>query len=327
MSLSAEYGDERPIPLIRDESRCYTAAEAAAAAGLPAPDARRYWRALGYPSVDDGAAEFTASDVELLRLITGYVADGSVDEADTLRIARVLSRALANVARLQVDIVAGQISQARDRGGDDIDPAQALITRMPEVDWLLEHLWRRHLTTAVAAFESDTGSAVPSATGVGFADIVGFTQLSSDRSDAQLTRVVARFEYRVTEIVADCGGNVLKMLGDEVLFTADDPIVLADIATRMVATFDDDADIPGLRVGIALGPVIRHLGDVFGTTVNLASRLTRLAEPNTVLASPDLAEKLADRAGYGLNPLEPTDIRGIGRMRPVELVRHAAIDG
>jgi len=74
-------------------------------------------------------------------------------------------------------------------------------------------------------------------------------------------------------------------------------------------------------VGLALGPVVRQLGDVFGTTVNLASRLTRLAEPNTIVADPAMAESLAGHPNFGLQTLPDTDIRGIGRIVPVLLRR------
>lgn len=90
------------------------------------------------------------------------------------------------------------------------------------------------------------------------------------------------------------------MLGDEVLFTADDPESVAEIGTRLAAGCDSDPDMPGLRVGMALGPVVRHFGDVFGTTVNLASRLTALTEPNTVLVAPALATALAGNPAYEL---------------------------
>ena len=45
----------------------------------------------------------------------------------------------------------------------------------------------------------------------------------------------------------------------------------------------EDPVLPDVRVGIATGPVLDRMGDVFGTTVNLASRLTALAAPGTVL--------------------------------------------
>ncbi|MFI7667540.1 adenylate/guanylate cyclase domain-containing protein [Nocardia sp. NPDC049526] len=292
----------------------YTAAQAAAAAGVPLARARRYWGALGYPAADAGDLEFTESDIEMLRMMTGFVAEGAVAEPDSLRLARVLSRSIAHLAQLQVEIVT---SRSGANGVGRAEAVRVLTDRTSEVQWLVGQIWRRQLSVAVAMPEADESTSAVS--GVGFADIVDFTELSRDRSEIELTRIIARFEYRVTEIVVDRGGDVVKTLGDEVLFTADNAAALAHIATGLIAAFEDDADIRGLRVGLALGPVARHLGDVFGTTVNLASRLTVRTEPNTVLVAPAVAEALAGHPDFDLTALEPADIRGFGPTTPVLL--------
>ena len=49
-----------------------------------------------------------------------------------------------------------------------------------------------------------------------------------------------------------------------------------------------------------------HAGDVFGDTVNLASRLTALSEPNRVLVGPALATELANHPAYQLTCWNPS---------------------
>lgn len=310
-------GSASPGPSVLGETRGYTAGAAAAAAGVPLPRARRFWRALGYPPAGDATADFTDADVAVLRMMTGHVADGTLDEPEALRFARMLSRSIANVAQTQASIVAN----ISERSTAELSRADDLSQWLPEMEWLLGQILRRQLADAVRALDPASDADTHQSAAVGFADIVGFTELSRHRSDGDLTRIIARFEYRTTEIVAECGGTVVKTLGDEVLFTADTATVVADIATRMTVAFDQDADIPGLRVGAALGPVVRHLGDVFGTTVNLASRLTRLADPNTVLVAPTVADELADHPAFDLITLPPRDIRGIGSITPAVLTR------
>ncbi|MQY27602.1 adenylate/guanylate cyclase domain-containing protein [Nocardia aurantia] len=299
------------------EPLCYTADEAAAAAGVTVQRARRYWRALGYPRAPDGELEFTVSDVELLRLITGYVTAGALDEPESLRLTRILSRAIGYLAQLQMEIVASHRDRSRAVGRDAVEQ---LVLRMPEAQWVLGQMWRRQVSTAIGRLDETAESEMPVA-GVGFADIVGFTELSRSYSDIDLKRLIARFEYRATEIVADCGGNVVKMLGDEVLFTTDTAVDLADIATRLAARFATDSLIPGVRIGLAHGSVLPYLGDVFGPTVNLASRLTALAEPHTVLAAPEVAGELAGHPGFDLLPLGERDIRGVGTLEPIRVER------
>ncbi|MGY1897293.1 hypothetical protein [Nocardia gipuzkoensis] len=101
---------------------------------MPRGRARRYWRALGYYSTaEEGAVDFSASDADLVRLLTGYVDVGMVNEAEALHLSGVLARAIGRLARLQVEIVAGQ----RQRAPETVDTASALARRLPEVQWLL----------------------------------------------------------------------------------------------------------------------------------------------------------------------------------------------
>ncbi|UGT61273.1 adenylate/guanylate cyclase domain-containing protein [Nocardia asteroides] len=312
-------GREAAGPVAFGEPRRYTADRAAEVAGIPPARARRFLRALGYPAVDDSTPDFAPSDVRLLRLLTGYVDEGMVDEAEALQLTGVLARAIAQLARLQVDIVAGQMQRAPQT----VDTVSALAERMPEVQWLLGQLWRRRLEDALHVLDPAADPPAGRDSGVGFADVVGFTELSRDRRAGDLVRVVARFEHRSIDVVAAAGGSVVKLLGDEILFTADTPAALAEIGTGLIRAFAADPDIPGLRVGAAWGPVIHQLGDVFGTTVNLASRLTALARPDTVLVDPALAEALAGASEFCLIPGDPTDVRGIGVLTPVSLERSA----
>lgn len=65
------------------------------------------------------------------------------------------------------------------------------------------------------------------------------------------------------------------------------------------------------------GRVLSRFGDAFGTSVNLAARLTALADPGTVLIDSDTANQLA---GYfQLTEMPEAEIKGLGVMRPVRL--------
>jgi adenylate cyclase len=67
--------------------------------------------------------------------------------------------------------------------------------------------------------------------------------------------------------------------------------------------------------------VISRLGDVFGTTVNRASRLTAVARPRTVLVDDGLAASLASMSGFEMSPLGRRTLRGLGPVTPWELHR------
>lgn len=78
------------------------------------------------------------------------------------------------------------------------------------------------------------------------------------------------------------------------LFVADDPGTASEIGIRLIETMTGDETMPALRVGMAFGTVTTRMGDVFGTTVNLASRLTSIAPRDAVLVDGDFAEALAE---------------------------------
>lgn len=111
-------------------------------------------------------------------------------------------------------------------------------------------------------------------------------------------------------------GKVVKLLGDEVLFVAHDADVTAEIALRLVEAFRHDRMVPGVHIGLSLGPVVRHLGDVFGTTVNVASRMTAMTSANTILTTDELATLMASDSRYAVTSVGKRHVRGIARSPP-----------
>lgn len=110
---------------------------------------------------------------------------------------------------------------------------------------------------------------------------------------------MVRFESRSADIVAAHGGRTLKTLGDEIMFVTADPESGAEVALRLLSEQDDV--IPAMRAGLATGQVVTRRGDVYGTTVNLASRLTDEALPGTVLCDVTTAAALAGHDGFLLS--------------------------
>jgi len=76
----------------------------------------------------------------------------------------------------------------------------------------------------------------------------------------------------------------------------------------------------GLRIGLSYGPAIRRLGDIFGATVNLASRMSDIAEPNTAVASPEIAAALRENPQFKFESLAERSITGIGWVTPFVVV-------
>ncbi|HZZ51706.1 MAG TPA: adenylate/guanylate cyclase domain-containing protein, partial [Pseudonocardia sp.] len=136
---------------------------------------------------------------------------------------------------------------------------------------------------------------------------------------------IETFESTSSLVVTDHGGRVVKTIGDEIMFVVADVEAAAEIALTLARRPSDLDGRPELHVGLAYGPVLRHLGDVYGTVVNLASRLASLARPGTVLVDRTMATSLTDTPRYSTRPLRQVTLRGFPRLQPW-LLRHAAQD-
>ena len=253
-------------------------------------------------------------------MLVDLVRDRVLDETQTIEVARALGRATSRLSATLADELPKFLDATGISGAERRDAGRQTIERfLPEMDKLLLYSWRRHLAVAIQQRAPHVGSKGPTVTTVGFADLVSFTRLSRQLSDRDLESLVERFESRVADLVTSYGGRVIKSLGDEVLFVADDPTVGADIAIDLVEIIRRRPRIPGVRIGLEMGQVIKHAGDVFGDTVNLASRLTAMAEPSGILIGPLLADTVAGNSGYQLSPNPPVQIRGYGLVTPSNL--------
>ena len=123
------------------------------------------------------------------------------------------------------------------------------------------------------------------------------------------------FEHLASDTVTDAGGRVVKLIGDEVLFTAPDAGAGCAIALRLAAVYRDHPTIPAARAGLAIGEVMLRDGDVFGPVVNLAARVVAVAGPDEVVVPADLAAEV-DAASSSLGP---QSLKGF--PAPIELCR------
>ena len=153
-------------------------------------------------------------------------------------------------------------------------------TVLPVMEQLHSYVWRRHISALVERIGASTTArgAESAPLIVGFADLAGYTRLSDSLAEAELAGLIDRFESLAAEVIANASGRVVKMLGDEVMFVADDPATAATIALGLLDAIEADGDLPTLRIGMALGSVLSRFGDVYGTVVNIASRLTSAAK-------------------------------------------------
>jgi adenylate cyclase len=297
------------------DAESFSMADAARRSGLEIERLQLFWRALGFPHVDDDAAQLTADDVELVTTFATFFVERTREQGVGLQMARVLGSNLDRIASAQVDSLVARVLLNEAAVDVSAERSEEFSELMPR---LLELIWRRHLANAtrrrlLRPTVGDTGTVC-----VGFADLVGFTAKAQQLNQLELARIVGWFEAEAYEVVTAGGGRVIKTIGDEVMFLAEDVRSGASIGVDLAERFRDDPTFPNVHVGVAAGPVIQRRGDVYGPTVNLAARIVSVALPGSVMVTEEIHDALADDPDFDFRSSFEYDLDDIG---PVTLWR------
>jgi adenylate cyclase len=305
--------------LLLDGPRCFTRLQVAEKSGMPLERTQRLWRALGFPDAADDEVVFTEADVQALRVLSELIDSGFVDPDTEASIARAMGQALSRLADWQTDMLADALSRPDPSGerraatpDDAVDVARVLLPRMRDMQ---HYVWRRHLAANADRLLSAAGPGDRREMAVGFADLVGYTSRSRGMGGRELGAMIEDFESTAAEVIARHSGRVVKTVGDGVLFTAATGAAAVRIGLELPEAWDAE-DRPPLRTGAAYGPVLTRLGDVYSPVVNLASRLTSLARPGTLLVDRELAEQLHDLPEYKVRKLKRVSVRGYDHLQP-----------
>jgi adenylate cyclase len=287
-----------------------TPAQAAERAGMSIQKLLQLRRAAGFaePGPDDRAIteQFVAlaSDMAAAEAVFG--------EEAVLALVRVMGSSMARLADAIVSAFLVNVEASlRDHDPAGLNVAQAnaqAVALLPSVNAGLDALLRQHILAArrsILEEAAETGYETRTMC-VGFIDLVGSTALAHRLSIGELGRVLTMFELAASDAVTTRGGRVVKLIGDEVLYTAPDATSACAIALDLTARFAEHPSVPPVRAGIAGGEVLIRDGDVFGPVVNLAARLVKLAPPGQVLAT----RSLATGASLASMPLRPQQLKG-----------------
>ncbi len=261
-------------------------------AGLDPEFARRVWGALSLP--DDEWTMCSERDVPLFEYFK--VLGELIGREQALRSAYAMGAALSQLADSEVSQVRSAFeAPLRTSGGGNPDVARLLLGLLDAIPALNEAMLvvhRQHLHVAgrryslwgVRPSEASTTECV-----VGFADMVGSTSLGERLDAGQLDALLRNFEQRVARLATSRRTRLVKLIGDEALFVAGSPEEAMSIASSLLR----DREIPELRVGLAAGEVVTRGGDVYGSVVNLASRLVAIAAPGQILVDARTVERFA----------------------------------
>ena len=163
-----------------------------------------------------------------------------------------------------------------------------------------------------------------------FADLVGFTQLSKGLSAERLVEILDQIFSDFDAIVGAAGVEKIKTIGDCYMLVGGVPEPRADHAVAVVqAGFDMLAAMARInqqhgtelqiRVGVNSGPVVagvigmhKFTYDLWGNTVNVASRMESTGTPGRVHVSPSTAQHLGTH--FVLEPRGSVSVKGIGEV-------------
>lgn len=295
-----------------------TARDVAREAGIDVAFLARLQRAQGLPVFDDlDAPIYGDVDVESARIAATYMAAG-LSEDQVVSTSRVLGRGLAQTANHMRQMVFEMTVAPGTTERELAENYAAIATNLvPMLGPMLEQLLRLHLgqtmrSEVVTAAERAKGE-LPGARPVfiAFADLVGFTRLGEELSAEALEKVADRLERMADDALVP-GVRLVKTLGDAVMLVSEEPEPLLHVCFALVAAAESEGeDFPQLRAGLANGPAVSRAGDWFGRPVNLASRVTTVARPGSILATEEVHDALQGLEGVEWSYVGPRRLKGV----------------
>jgi adenylate cyclase len=291
-----------PVERALGAHRSLTADEAAEKADVSVDFVRRHRRALGLPLNDDDGAAFSEEDVEALQDVKSFI-DAGLDEEGIEDVTRVVGESMTRVARSVAELTAASLLRPgvteHDLGVGFAEAARHLV---PLFGKQLEFVFKQQLlelvrSEMVSHTERESGR-LPGAemVNVSFADLVGFTKMGEELPPEEIGRVAGKLGELAVE-VAEPPVRLVKTIGDAAMLVSPEDCTeeLVRVTLDLIRAVEGEGDdFPLLRAGVARGEAIGRAGDWYGRPVNVASRLTGVARPGSVLATESVHDEAED---------------------------------
>ena len=146
-----------------------------------------------------------------------------------------------------------------------------------------------------------------------FTDIVGSTALAAEVGPAEFVRLIGEHDLIIRRALVASRGREIKHTGDGIMASFDDVSSALECALAIREGFrerNETASTPlTVRIGLAAGEPVDRDGDLFGPTVNLASRLCAAADPDGVLVS-DVVHERGSSNGFAFAQAVRLELKG-----------------
>lgn len=288
-----------------DDGKYVSEREVSTAHGIDLALLQGIQRALGLPRLDDpDAAVLLRADAEAALSLQRLIEVG-LDPGQVLLMIRRLSDGISRAvpafrystisAIMRPGLTELEVAKAHEEIVRAVIPLLGPMIR----DIFFVQLRRVLEGEAVTASERAAGVALPGPRqlAVAFADMVGFTRLGEAVPPEELVGLVERLADLAREAV-NPPVRLVKTIGDAVMLVSSDAGKLLDTTLRLLDTVAQDVALPQLRIGIASGWAVSRARDWFGSPVNVASRVTDVAEPGTIMVEGEARAAIGDAAGY-----------------------------
>jgi adenylate cyclase len=277
-----------------------TVDEVAERSGVDKDFLEREWRALGMALSDDEAAVYTDQDVQAAKRVQ-VLRDSGVPDEGVLEVARLMGMTMSQLAAANRRLIADAFMQEGDTEYDVATRfAAATEAFMPLIGESLSHVLGLHLREQIRHDAFDIGevssgrAASADEVTVAFADMVDFTQLGETLDPEALGRVTGRLG-EIAAGAVEPPVRLVKLIGDAAMIVGPEPAPVIEAALAVVEAAEREGDdFPLLRAGVATGMALPRSGDWYGRPVNLASRITAIARPGSVLASEEVQNALEE---------------------------------
>ena len=318
--------------LVGDDGTYVSTREISETHGIDLALLQRVQRAIGLVRVDDpDAVVHMRADGEAAALTQRFVELG-MDPDQLVLVVQVLAEGLSRAAEVMRYTALSAIMRP---GATELEIAKASKTLVSQIAPMLGPMIQNMLfmqlrhameTEAVNAAERAAGKPLPGARQitVAFADLVGFTRIGEVVSAEELGHLANRLGHLARDMTVP-PVRLIKTIGDAVMFVCPDPRPMLDVVLKLVDAVDTDNDFPRLRAGVASGMAVSRAGDWFGSPVNVASRVTGVARPGTVLAADSVWEAVGDTRGFHASFAGARRLKGI--KNEVKLFRVRRGDG
>ena len=303
----------------------YTPQKISELAGIPIDELERQWRSIGLAVPGRDEVVMSREDLDAANRMRAIL-DAGLSTDQLAELGRTIAVAMSQFAAASRQAVG---STFVEQGGTEDQVSGRLAEGagglIPTVGPTLDYVYRQHLREQLrhAAFDEDAaGVGLPDAgtIAIGFADLVGFTKLGEQLPPEEIGRVTGRLE-EVAREVANGPVRLVKLIGDAAMLASADTASLLESLLELVDAMAAEEDgFPLARAGIAYGPAFTRGGDYYGRPVNLASRITEVARPGSVLIGPDVAEHL-DHDAYRFSRAGRKHLKGISGSVELQRVR------